>query len=286
MTLGSRAVTRRRRRSPWRPRRPRSPAAPAPAATAPLPSVVVSPLTGTPDANPATQISFLGVPAADCATSSSTARAAARTRAGCAYYSTHTGGSFLPSRRSMAGEHVTVSATVVGYGAPGRIGTSFTCPRPTCCRRRSRAADRGDGDQRDALPLASRSRAAGGHGHHAGHRPGARRHLHLAGLRARPGRPDDRRASGPARLVRPAAERARPRSTSTSRPTTGAPVLTWWQGEVVGGHGQGVDVIESDRYRPIATVTPATASTPTCTTSRSRRRAPPGSPRSRRSTWT
>ena len=31
-------------------------------------------------------------------------------------------------------------------------------------------------------------------------------------------------------------------------------MLTWWQGQVVGGHGQGVDVIESARYTPIATV--------------------------------
>jgi Arylsulfotransferase (ASST) len=31
-------------------------------------------------------------------------------------------------------------------------------------------------------------------------------------------------------------------------------VLTWWQGQVVEGHGQGVDVIESNRYMPIATV--------------------------------
>jgi len=31
-------------------------------------------------------------------------------------------------------------------------------------------------------------------------------------------------------------------------------VLTWWQGQVVEGHGQGVDVIESDNYAPVATV--------------------------------
>jgi hypothetical protein len=34
----------------------------------------------------------------------------------------------------------------------------------------------------------------------------------------------------------------------------GAPVLTWWQGNVVEGHGQGVGVIESDHYTPVATV--------------------------------
>src|SRR4029077_6212366 len=34
----------------------------------------------------------------------------------------------------------------------------------------------------------------------------------------------------------------------------GAPVLTWWQGVVVDSHGEGVDVIESNHYRRIATV--------------------------------
>ena len=31
-------------------------------------------------------------------------------------------------------------------------------------------------------------------------------------------------------------------------------MLTWWQGEIVAGHGQGEDVIDSPRYTPIATV--------------------------------
>ncbi len=34
----------------------------------------------------------------------------------------------------------------------------------------------------------------------------------------------------------------------------GQPVLTWWQGEIIGGHGQGTDVIDNDRYQQIATV--------------------------------
>ena len=34
----------------------------------------------------------------------------------------------------------------------------------------------------------------------------------------------------------------------------GAPALTWWQGEIIAGHGQGEDVIDNDRYRTLATV--------------------------------
>ena len=48
--------------------------------------------------------------------------------------------------------------------------------------------------------------------------------------------------------------RGRGPSTSRLKRYRGASVLTWWQGQVVEGHGQGVDVIESDRYMPIATV--------------------------------
>ncbi|MEV6560615.1 arylsulfotransferase family protein [Nocardia sp. NPDC051756] len=36
----------------------------------------------------------------------------------------------------------------------------------------------------------------------------------------------------------------------------GKPVLTWWQGSTVGGHGSGVDYLADDQYRIIATVTP------------------------------
>ncbi|MFC9435240.1 arylsulfotransferase family protein [Nocardia sp. NPDC057030] len=36
----------------------------------------------------------------------------------------------------------------------------------------------------------------------------------------------------------------------------GQPVLTWWQGTTVGGHGSGVDYLADDHYRIIATVTP------------------------------
>jgi hypothetical protein len=34
----------------------------------------------------------------------------------------------------------------------------------------------------------------------------------------------------------------------------GQPALTWWQGEIIGGHGQGTDVIDNTRYQRLATV--------------------------------
>ena len=48
------------------------------------PAVAISPLDGTPDASPSTQISFLGVPAGEIQDVSVTARAAAATTGGCA----------------------------------------------------------------------------------------------------------------------------------------------------------------------------------------------------------
>jgi len=98
----------------------------AAAASVSAPSVVVSPLAGTPDADSETQISFLGAPASRLrdvvVTGSKTGVHTGRL----VYYSTHTGGSFLPTRPFAPGEHVTVSATLVGYGAPIRVGTTFT----------------------------------------------------------------------------------------------------------------------------------------------------------------
>jgi hypothetical protein len=34
----------------------------------------------------------------------------------------------------------------------------------------------------------------------------------------------------------------------------GHPVLTWWQGQIIGGHGQGEDIIENSDYAPVAQV--------------------------------
>ena len=59
-----------------------------------------------------------------------------------------------------------------------------------------------------------------------------------------------------------------------SQPYEGKPVLTWWQGRILKlGFGQGEDEIYDTSYQPIAHVSaPATATAPTCTSSRSPRR--------------
>ncbi|HEY7966983.1 MAG TPA: arylsulfotransferase family protein [Solirubrobacteraceae bacterium] len=97
----------------------------AAAATSP-PVVTVSPLNGTPDAAPTTQISFLGAPA------SSFSHIVVRgSRSGShvgklAAYATGTGASYLLARPFIPGEQVTVSAVETVKGTGRTIGTSFT----------------------------------------------------------------------------------------------------------------------------------------------------------------
>ena len=93
-------------------------------------AVTVSPLAGTPDASPATQISFLGAPGTHVSdvrvVGSRSGVHAGRLRA----YSTGTGESFLPAQPFLPGERVTVSARLggarLGGALRGRVaGTSF-----------------------------------------------------------------------------------------------------------------------------------------------------------------
>jgi hypothetical protein len=88
--------------------------------------ITVSPLPGTPDASPTTQISFLGgagttvssVVVKGSVSGSHTGRLEA--------YSTGTGESFLPSKPFVSGERVTVSARVNGGGGGATVHTDFT----------------------------------------------------------------------------------------------------------------------------------------------------------------
>ena len=226
----------------------------AAAQSAIAPIEVVSPLPGTPDADPGTQISFLGVPASrlrDIVVSGSeSGRHAGRLRD----YSTHTGGSFLPSDPFVAGERVTVSATVRGDGAPTTIGTSFVVSSPDTLPAPAPA-------KRTAATPSSVMRF---HSRHDLVPPTVT--VTTPALEPTLGdifvSPDSGPGQAGPMILTPAGElvwfdamasgtTAFDLNLQTYR---GAPVLTWWQGQVVGGHGQGVDVIESDRYTPIATV--------------------------------
>ena len=230
------------------------PATGSAAAATTAPTVVVSPLPGTPDADPGTQISFLGAPVSHLrdvvVKGSRSGLHSGRLR----YYSTHTGGSFLPSHPFDPGERVTVSATVVGYGAPTRIGTSFgvsspytlppskgRAPVPVTTTNVLRFHSR-----HDLLPPAVTVKT-----------PPADPTLGdvLISPDSGPGQAGPMIVSPGGKLVwfdpLPSGTAAFDLNVQSYQ---GVPVLTWWQGAVVEGHGQGADMIESSHYTPIATV--------------------------------
>ena len=95
-------------------------AAPAP------PWVTISPLRGTPDASPQTQISFLGVPAADISAVSVRGSLSGGHGGKLEPYATGTGASFVPLRAFSPGESVAVSAVESVAGVHRTITTSFT----------------------------------------------------------------------------------------------------------------------------------------------------------------
>jgi hypothetical protein len=98
----------------------------AQAAAATLPTVTISPLRGTPDATPTTQISFLGVPASDLSQINVRGSRSGSHSGTLEAYSTGNGASYLPSRPFTAGEQVTVTAIESVAGETATIGTSFT----------------------------------------------------------------------------------------------------------------------------------------------------------------
>jgi Arylsulfotransferase (ASST) len=101
------------------------PAAPAEAALA----VALSPLNGTPDASPQTQISFLGVPANEIAHVSVVGSRSGGHSGKLESYASSPGASFLPTHPFTQGERVTVSAIVGPAHHRERVSTTFTIAR-------------------------------------------------------------------------------------------------------------------------------------------------------------
>jgi Arylsulfotransferase (ASST) len=226
----------------------------SPAASAAPPAVVVSPLAGTLDAAPTTQISFLGVPASDLSNIVVVGSRSGRHAGRLVSYSTNTGGSFVPSKPFTPNESVTVTATVVGYGAPVPLQTDFTVSSPyTLPAPPSHAPARVTStnvmrfhSRHDLEPPAVTVTTAAS----------------AAGLGDIFISPDSGPGQAGPMIVTPTGKLVwfdpLPHGTTAFdlnlQSYEGAPVLTWWQGEVVEGHGQGEGVIESTHYTPVATV--------------------------------
>ncbi len=218
-------------------------------------SITVSPLPGTPDASPETQISFLGsagmkvgeVRVEGSRSGSHTGRLRA--------YSTGTGESFLTSRPFLAGERVNVRATVTSGGVPHTVRTSFTIAHQAPVDEREFAEKPGDRSAvqhfRSAPSLTpstvkiitpARSGAAGGD-------------LFMAPYQGQ-GSPGPMIAEQDGQLVwfhpLPEGEQA---TNFQVQSYGGRPVLSWWQGRIIRvGFGQGEDVLYDTSYRPVARI--------------------------------
>ena len=93
------------------------------------PTVSISPLNGTPDASPYSQISFLGVPASQIADVTVTGSRTGRHTGKLEAYASAPGASYVLSHQLGQGESVTATAVVGPKGHTSRVQTTFTVLR-------------------------------------------------------------------------------------------------------------------------------------------------------------
>jgi Arylsulfotransferase (ASST) len=214
-------------------------------------SVSVSPQTGTPDASPNTQISFLGGAGTKVSdvhvTGSQSGAHAGVLRA----YSTGTGESFLPSHPFRAGEKVTVNAQVNGAA----VSTSFTIAHQAPVSQKQFPLNPGDAkavQHYSSAPSLTPSTVRITTKAKPGAAPGD---LFLAPYQGK-GTPGPMIAEQDGSLVwfkpLPAGQSA---TNLQVQQYQGKPVLTWWQGRILRvGFGQGAIEIYNTSYQHLATV--------------------------------
>ncbi len=220
-----------------------------------LPQVTVSPLPGTPEASPQTQISFLGVEASKLRSihviGSLTGVHAGRLRS----YDSEAGASFLPNAPFQEGERVSVCATVLTGSGKRRVSTSFQVATEAHLRYQTPfevAGTRGEAQAYHSVDL----------------KPPLITISHRAGVQSAPGdlfatpvrgagrtRGDDLRKLGPADLVPPAAEsrlgHRRPPAAELRRPR-GSDLVAGAHQHLRIRHGE--DVVANSAYEPVARI--------------------------------
>ena len=219
-----------------------------------LPPETLSPMPGTVDAFPTTQISFLGSPAQDVkdivVKGSRTGIHHGKLEA----YSTGTGGSFLPRKPFEPGEKVTVSAKIVVGTTVADVGTDFYVADPYVLPQ--------------TAPSKPQTETATNVQHFHSRPDLVPPAVTVVVPAADPGLGDIFIApnSGPGRsgpmIIGPTGTLVWFHPTHypsrafdfNMQTFDGKPVLTWWQGRTIELHGQGVDEIYSANYTPIAKV--------------------------------
>lgn len=223
-------------------------------------AVTVSPLPGTEDASPYTQISFLG-PAGTKVSNVSVVGSRSGNHSGkLRRYSTGTGESFVLNKPLSSGEQVAVHA-LVGFG-PGRpvepskpVTSVFSVARQASVSQSEFAKEPGDSKAIQhfvSAPSLTPSTVTIATPAQAGAAPGDLFMAPYQGL----GAPGEMIAEQNGGLVwfRPL-----PRGVSSTnfrvQEYQGEPVLTWWQGRILQvGFGQGEDVVYDSAYKQIATI--------------------------------
>jgi hypothetical protein len=216
--------------------------------------LTVSPLAGTLDASPATQISFLGRRGTRVAGVRVLGSRSGLHRGSLRAFSTGTGESFLPAVPFQPGEQVTVSARVAG--ARRKVAsTSFTVARQVAVSAAEFPRNPGDPGAvqhyRSAPELAPSTVTVTTRA-----RPGATAgELFLAPYQGE-GAPGPMIVDQDGELVwfHPLPTGLQASNFGVQR-YQGREVLTWWQGRIIqAGFGQGEDQIYDSSYRRVATV--------------------------------
>jgi len=214
--------------------------------------VAVSPLPGTEDASPATQISFLG-PAGTQVSDVRVVGSRSGVHGGrLQAYSTGTGESFLPAHPFQAGERVSVHARVAGAG---EASTTFTIAHQAAVSQKEFPITPGDPhavQRYSSAPGLTPSTVRITTPAKPGAAPGD---LFLAPYQG-DGSPGPMITEQNGSLVwfhpLPAGEQA---TNFQVQQYQGKPVLTWWQGRIIQvGFGEGEDVIYDNSYRHIASI--------------------------------
>jgi Arylsulfotransferase (ASST) len=217
-------------------------------------SVTVSPLPGSRDASPQTQISFLGVPKGDLSRISVVGSRTGAHTGRFEGYSEGDGASFVPSSPFAQGETVTVSGQVRTGGTVQPLSDSFTIAyqdtlstTPETTHNASSSEVQSFRSRPDLRPPTVTVTASS---------PAVAPGDELVAPYSGPGQ------SGPM-ILDPSGGllwfKALPTHTAATnlrvQTYAGKPVLTWWQGDIsVHGFGSGVDVIVDSAYAQIARV--------------------------------
>lgn len=214
-------------------------------------SVAVSPMPGTPDASPSTQISFLGGAGTQVSNVRVVGSRSGTHGGSLRAYSTGTGESFLPSKPFRAGEKVTVHAVLGGAA----VGTSFTIAHQATVSQKQFALNPGDAravQHYSSAPALTPSSVRITTPAKAGATPGD---LFLAPYQGK-GSHGPTIVDQQGNLVwfqpLPAGVDA---TNFQVQQYQGKPVLTWWQGRIIRvGFGEGENVVYDNSYRRVATI--------------------------------